>query len=242
MVHPAWREVLCDVDIGSIQHPVQVKFRISETKEKQIQKRSGTKKFTADPIVYDISLQSSLITPILYKLFSRMFCERIQTTLMSQQSSDQAAYRAGYSTEDHLLTVTLMTELCSEWRSELWLGLIDFEKAFDTVEHDVLWEVLKDQGLHSDYIDIIKRLYDGQTAYVQARAASRRFPLLRGEARKSNLAQRRARCKVQTDRLVRSPASMQATDGMKSADYAVAPMAGPNSGMDTMVSHKFYEK
>ena len=66
---------------------------------------------------------------------------------MSQQSSDQAAYRAGYSTEDHLLTVTRMTELCSEWRSELWLGLIDFEKAFDTVEHDVLWEVLKDQGL-----------------------------------------------------------------------------------------------
>ena len=30
------------------------------------------------------------ITPILHKLFSRMLCERIQTTLMSQQSSDQA--------------------------------------------------------------------------------------------------------------------------------------------------------
>ena len=72
------------------------------------------------------------ITPILYKLFSRVFCARIQTTLMPQQSPDQAAYRAGYSTEDHLLTVTLITELCSEWRSELWLGLIDFEKAFDT--------------------------------------------------------------------------------------------------------------
>ena len=69
------------------------------------------------------------ITPILYKLFSRMFCERIQTTLMSQQSSDQAAYRAGYSTEDHLLTVTLMTELCSEWRSELWLGLKETVRA-----------------------------------------------------------------------------------------------------------------
>ena len=78
------------------------------------------------------------------------------------------------------MTVTLITELCSEWRSELWLGLIDYEKAFDTVEHDVLWEVPKDQGLHPDYIDIIKRLYDGQTAYVQAGAASRRFPLLRG--------------------------------------------------------------
>ena len=53
-------EVLCDVDIGSDHRPVQVKFKISNTKEKQTQKRSGTKKFTADPIVYDISLQSSL--------------------------------------------------------------------------------------------------------------------------------------------------------------------------------------
>ena len=109
-----------------------------------------------------------------------MFCVRIQTTLIPQQSPDQAAYRAAYSTENHLLTVTFITELCSEWRSELWLGLIDFEKAFDTVEHDVLWEVLKDQGLHPDYIDIIKILYDGQTAYVQAGAASRRFPLWGG--------------------------------------------------------------
>ena len=113
------------------------------------------------------------ITPILYKLFSRMFCVRIQ-------SPDQAAYRAGYSAENHLLIVTLITELCSEWRSELWLGLIDFEKAFDTVEHDVPWEVVKDQGLHPDYIDILKRLYDGQTAHVQAGAGSQRFPLLRG--------------------------------------------------------------
>ena len=53
-------EVLCDVDIGSDHLPVQTKFKISNTKEKQIRKRSGNKKFTANPIVYDISLQSSL--------------------------------------------------------------------------------------------------------------------------------------------------------------------------------------
>ena len=112
------------------------------------------------------------ITPILYKIFSRKFCERIQTTLMSQQSPGQAAAVSCWLQHRRpFVAVTLITGLCSEWRSELWLGLIDFEKAFDTVEHDVLWEVLKDQGLHPDYIDIIKRLYDGQTAYVQAGAA-----------------------------------------------------------------------
>ena len=62
------------------------------------------------------------------------------------------------------------------------------------------------------------------------------------EYTKSNLAQRRARCEVQTDGLVRSPAQTQTADDAESADYAVAPMAGPNSGMDTMVSHKYYEK
>ena len=53
-------EVLCDVDIDSDHRPVQVKFSISNTKKKQTQTRSGTKKFTADPTEYDISLQSSL--------------------------------------------------------------------------------------------------------------------------------------------------------------------------------------
>ena len=53
-------EVLCDVDIGSYHLPVQVKFKILNIKEKQTRKRSGNKKFTANPIVYDISLQSSL--------------------------------------------------------------------------------------------------------------------------------------------------------------------------------------
>ena len=37
---------------------------------------------------------------------------------------------------------------------------------------------------------------------------------------KVDLAQRRARCKVQVDRLVRSPAKTQATDGTKSENYA----------------------
>ena len=32
--------------------------------------------------------------------------------------------------------------MCKEWNSELWLALVDFEKAFDTVEHDALWQAL----------------------------------------------------------------------------------------------------
>ena len=42
------------------------------------------------------------ILPILYKLFSRMLCGRLRQNIVSQQSVDQAAYREGFSTDDHL--------------------------------------------------------------------------------------------------------------------------------------------
>ena len=48
--------------------------------------------------------------------------------------------------------------------------------------------------------------------------------------------------KVQVDRLVRSPAKTQATDGTKSENYAVRPLASPHTQMDAMVSHKHNKK
>ena len=50
------------------------------------------------------------ILPVRNKLFSRMLCARLQATIMQQQSVDQAAYRKGFCTQDHLLCTTLLIE------------------------------------------------------------------------------------------------------------------------------------
>jgi hypothetical protein len=120
------------------------------------------------------------ILPLLYKLFSRMLCARIEERIISQQSVDQAAYRKGYSTDDHLLTLTLLVERCSEWNSEVWLALVDFEKAFDTVEHTALWAALLELGVDAAYVDLLKVVYSDQVATVSAGAESRSFTLGRG--------------------------------------------------------------
>ena len=120
------------------------------------------------------------ILALLYKLFSRMLCDRVRAQLESQQSGDQAAYRKGFSTQDHLLTLTLLLEASSEWNSEVWLGLIDFEKAFDTIEHEPLWKALAQQGVGPHYIDILKKLYRNQSATIVAGGESRRFSITRG--------------------------------------------------------------
>ena len=108
------------------------------------------------------------ILPILYKLFSRMFCNRLVDYVMRHQSVDQAAYRKGFSTEDHLLTVTMLIEKSYENYFPVWLGIV------------ALWEVLRKQGVPSHYISLLRRLYHGQTATVQADVRSRAFKIARG--------------------------------------------------------------
>ena len=120
------------------------------------------------------------IIPILYKLFSRMLCNRVGKTIVGQQSVDQAAYRPGFSTDDHLFCLMRMVESSSEWNIPLWLGLVDFEKAFDTVEHGPLWDALEELGVESQYVDVLKMLYRSQACTVLAGAESRAFSLERG--------------------------------------------------------------
>ena len=101
------------------------------------------------------------ILPVLYKVFSRLLCDRMLEFIMPGQSIDQAAYRKGFSTDDHLLTLALTLEKTREWNIELWLGLVDFEKAFDTVEHESLWRVLESEGFPEGYTATLKM--DGYT-------------------------------------------------------------------------------
>jgi hypothetical protein len=120
------------------------------------------------------------ILPILYKLFSRMLCTRLSKYVLLRQDVDQAAYRPGYGTEDHLLTMALLIEKAAEFRSPLWFALVDFEKAFDMVEHAALWGVLKRQGIPHHFIVLLQTLYTGQVACVQANSKSRDFLINRG--------------------------------------------------------------
>ena len=70
-----------------------------------------------------------------------MLLERIRPTLEASQNADQAAFRANYGVNDHLFTLTIMTELAGAWSIPLWLAFIDFEKAFDSVDRELLWLV-----------------------------------------------------------------------------------------------------
>ena len=93
---------------------------------------------------------------------------------------DQAGFVPGFSTEDHLFTVTLLQEKFQEWRHELWIATIDFKKAFDTISHASMWEALREQGVPAGYVHLLSKIYFEQTGTIKLDCASKHFRIERG--------------------------------------------------------------
>ena len=91
------------------------------------------------------------IIPLLYKLFARLLYNRLEPLLDKHQTPDQAGFRRNYSTDDHLFTTTIVHERSQEWQLPLWVSAVDFKKAFDTIDHDHLWQALHNQDVPSQY-------------------------------------------------------------------------------------------
>ena len=120
------------------------------------------------------------IIPILYKLLSRLIMNRIRSTLDSHQCADQVGFRSGYSTDDHLFTFCQLQEKCKEWRQDLWIAAVDFRKAFDTVSHQKLYQMLREHGVPEIYVNFYEKFYGNQEGCVQLDVLSKKFGFKRG--------------------------------------------------------------
>ena len=120
------------------------------------------------------------IIPILYKVFSRILDSRLRRFLSAEQSVDQAAYKPGFSCEDHLFTLTMLAEKSAEFQLPVWMAAVDFRKAFDSVEFESIWSSLEELNVPAQYTAVLKLLYAGQTARVVDEAESKPFKLGRG--------------------------------------------------------------
>ena len=120
------------------------------------------------------------VLPILYKIFSILIYCRLEPTLDAQQCKDQAGFRKGFSTVDHLFTASMIIDKANEWNAEVWLAAVDYTKAFDSVEHSSIWGALAEQNVPPHYIQLLGRLYSCQTGEVFTDCKSHSFDICRG--------------------------------------------------------------
>eukprot|EP00973_Karenia_brevis_P094152 12421040-Karenia_brevis.AAC.1 len=109
-----------------------------------------------------------------------MVLARVRSTLDASQTPDQAGFRSGYACDDNLLAIALLSEKMKEYQRPLTVVAVDFQKAFDTVEHFSLWEALAEQQVPKTYIEVLIKLYEDQTCQVIADRASKVIRVERG--------------------------------------------------------------
>jgi len=78
----------------------------------------------------------------------------------------QCGFHAGHGTADMVFTARQIQEKCREQDQDLYVVFVDLTKAFDTVNRDGLWHILKKLGCPEKFVIVVKSLHDGMVARV----------------------------------------------------------------------------
>ena len=63
--------------------------------------------------------------------------------------------------------VQWIIEKAREFQKKIYYCFIDYAKAFDCVDHNKLWKILKEMGIPDHLICLLRNLYSGQEATVR---------------------------------------------------------------------------
>ncbi|GFS08727.1 endonuclease-reverse transcriptase [Elysia marginata] len=105
----------------------------------------------------------------------------MERILDENQPHDQAGFRKAFSTTDHMHTLSQIIEKSNECNLQICLGFIDYEKAFDSVEHFAIFDALRKININENYIQILGNIYKNATARIHIdNLRSEPFPINRG--------------------------------------------------------------
>ena len=79
----------------------------------------------------------------------------------------QAGFRKGRGTRDQVANIRWIIEKAREFQKSIYFCAIDCAKAFDCVDHNKLWKILKEMGIPDHLICLLRNLYAGPEATVR---------------------------------------------------------------------------
>ena len=79
----------------------------------------------------------------------------------------QAGFRKGRGTRDQIVNIHWIIEKASESQRNIYFCFIDYAKAFDSVDHNKLWTIMKEKGIPDHLTCLLRNLYAGQEATIR---------------------------------------------------------------------------
>ena len=94
---------------------------------------------------------------------------RLQQYVNCELPDVQAGFRKGRGTRDQIANIRWILAKAREFQKNIFYCFIDYAKAFDCVDHNKLWKILKEMGIPDHFNCLMRNLYTGQEATVRTR-------------------------------------------------------------------------
>ena len=101
---------------------------------------------------------------------------RLQQYVNGELPDVQAGFRKGRGTRDQIANIRWITEKAREFQNNIYFCFIDYAKAFDYVDHNKLWKILKEMGIPDHLTGLLRNLCTGQEATVRTRHGTTEVP------------------------------------------------------------------
>ena len=79
----------------------------------------------------------------------------------------QAGFRKGRGTRDQIANIHWIIGKAREFQKNIYFCFIDYAKAFDCMDHNKLWKIIKEMGIPDHLTCLLRNLYSGQEEKVR---------------------------------------------------------------------------
>ena len=92
---------------------------------------------------------------------------RLQQHVNHELPDVQAGFRKGRGTRDQIANIRWIMETAREFQKNIYFCFIDYAKAFDCVDHNKQWKILKEMGIPDHLTCLLRNLYTGEETTVR---------------------------------------------------------------------------
>ena len=101
------------------------------------------------------------------KVMLKILQDRLKQYMNGELRGVQAGFRKGRGIRYQIANICWIMEKGREFQKNIYFCFIDYAKAFDCVDHNKLWKILKEMGIPDHLTCLLRNLYAGQEATVR---------------------------------------------------------------------------
>jgi hypothetical protein len=118
-----------------------------------------------------------VLLPVALKVLHKLILHRIRDAIDPYLMPHQSAYRAGHSTLQNMLTIAELAERARTTNTPLVAVFTDFSKAFDSINREHLFVLLKTWNVPQQMIEFLRRSHEQQRLHVRFDGTTNETPI-----------------------------------------------------------------